>query len=70
MPQFTVLPPFTVPPAVVDGMPFTVHCGAKLAVSVKLRVVPVADPTVGWHVALVPQPLVQGGGLDVQPVKR
>ena len=58
----------TLPPPPV--LPARRHCGVKLAVSVNDRVAPVAEPMVGVHVALVPQPLVQPDGVAVHLAKR
>ena len=63
-----VAPMVALPP--VRASTLSVHCGAKVAVSVNACVVPSAEPTVGVHAPVPLQPFVQPGGLDVQPVKR
>ena len=47
-----------------------VGISAKLAVSVYVPAVPVAEPTVGVHAPVPLQPPVQLDGLELQPVKR
>ena len=71
-----VAPTFTLPP--LPARTVNVHCGVgggtttlrvKLAVSVYVPAVPVAEPTVGVHAPVPLQPPVQLRGPDVQPVK-
>ena len=72
-----VAPTFTLPP--LPARTVSVHCGvgggtttlgAKLAVSVYVPAVPVAEPTVGVHAPVPLHPPVQPDGLERQPVKR
>ena len=59
------VPTFPPPPV----LPSRRHHGLKLAVSPYVPGAPVAEPMVGVHVALVPQPLAQLVGVAVHLIK-